>query len=330
MNTPVPDCQHGGGQAALGLRLNQWFEKYMFAIIPAALLVGFVFHRGFMGYTGWVPFLFAYMTFVMALGCSSGQMRQALLAPRPMLVTFALTHMVAPLLAFVGGSLVFGPDSHVVIGLVLFTAIPLGVSSIIWIGMAKGNVPLALCMVVLDSALSVFVVPALIWLFFGHTLTFDYLKVMADLLFIVVIPTICGVLVNDWSRGRAKSWSAPVTLPLSKFVFTLIILINAAAIAPQVAAHKQEMLLMVPVVVLLVFLCYAIGFAGSRLFRDPRLTITLSYSSGMRNVSLGIVIAIGYFEPLAAVPVVLGILIQQPTATLFYVVLRRYKAAVPQ
>ncbi|MCM3783201.1 hypothetical protein M3231_09470 [Neobacillus mesonae] len=51
----------------------------------------------------------------------------------------------------------------------------------------------------------------------------------------------------------------------------------------------------------------------------------MSYASGMRNISLGLVLAMGYFSPQAAIPVVLGILIQQPLAAVHLAILKRFK-----
>lgn len=200
--------------AQAGLRLNQSIEANMFLLVPLSMIAGFLFPAPLQRFTGWAPYLFAFMTFVMALGCSPRQIKQSMRLPLVMLVTLLLVHIAAPLIAYGMGAAFYGPGSPYVIGFVLFTIIPLGVSSILWVGMSEGNLPLALTLVVLDSALSPFVVPAEIGFFFGADITFDHWKVMGDLMIIVVIPTILGVIVNYLSRARAKAWSAPAAGPL--------------------------------------------------------------------------------------------------------------------
>jgi len=59
------------------------------------------------------------------------------------------------------------------------------------------------------------------------------------------------------------------------------------------------------------------------LLKEKELIVAVSFSSGMRNISLGLVLALAYFEPLTAVPVVLSILIQQPFATLNHYALKK-------
>ncbi|WP_259619012.1 bile acid:sodium symporter family protein [Paenibacillus doosanensis] len=159
--------------------------------------------------------MFAYLTFVMATGCSWGQIKQAFRMPVPMLIIFTAAHIIAPVVSYALGSAFFGSHSPYVVGFVLFTVIPLGVSSVIWVGLSKGNVPLALSMIVLDSALSPFVIPFEVSLFFGADIAFDHVKVMLDLVKIIVVPTALGVIVNELSRHRFKEWSAPVCAPLN-------------------------------------------------------------------------------------------------------------------
>ena len=310
-----------------GLRFNDWFEKYMFIVIPVSLILGFLFYPVLSAGVDLVPYLFAYLTFVMALGCSARQIRDALRQPLAMATTFALAHVAAPLAGYGAGALLFGADSPYTVGLVLFAAIPLGVSSVIWIGLSGGNVSFALAMIVLDSIVSPFVVPFIVDLFFGAHIEFDVVSVMSDLAVIVVIPTILGVIVNALTRGRAKPWSAPVALPTSKLAFFGVVMINSAAIAPHVIAMKRDMAALLPVVVALVALCYAMGWFGAFPFRGQPMKATFAYCTAMRNISLGIVIALQYFEPAAAVPVVMSILIQQPMATLQHSLLKRLAAA---
>ncbi|WP_458119475.1 bile acid:sodium symporter family protein [Paenibacillus sp. Z6-24] len=307
--------------------MRQWsaaftrnFEKYMFAIIPCTLLLGFVLSDELIAFTSWIPYLFAYVTFVMGIGCGRKHLQGVLQRPAPVFVTLLFAHVAAPLLAYGLGELMFGHGSPYTIGLVLFTAIPLGVSSVLWVSMSMGNVALALAMVIVDSAISPFVVPGLIQWFFGANIQFDTLGMIQDLMLIIVLPTLLGMIVYELSKGRFKEWSAPVTLPISKICFAGVVLLNAAAIAPQLSALRSDLVLVIPAVFFIVALCYGLGYVCSGILRAKgrELPVTLAYTSGMRNISVGMVIAMSYFSPQTAVPVVLGIMLQQPMATLQY------------
>ncbi|AJY77427.1 bile acid:sodium symporter [Paenibacillus beijingensis] len=295
----------------------------MFLIIPGALFLGFIFSDQLLPFAGLAPWLFAYVTLVMAIGCGPEQLLVVLRRPWAILLSLLLAHVVSPLAAYGAGTLLLGSDSPYVAGLVLFTLIPLGVSTVLWVALSGGSVPLVLAMVVLDSLLSPIVVPAGIRLLFSQGVSVDTGSVISDLLLIVVLPTVAGVLLHIASRGRIQPAVKPYAVPLSKLCFIGVVSLNAAVIAPHAALLKADMIRIVPLVILLVGFCYAIGFIGTIPMRSRQLQTTVSYATGMRNISLGTVLAMGYFSPLAAVPVVLSILIQQPLATLHHYVLRK-------
>lgn len=309
------------------LAFSSWVDRGMFWITPLLLVLGLVFSKPFLPLVPAIPYLFAYITFVMGVGCGREHLKQVFSRPLPIVLTLVISHLVAPLAAFALGSALFGPSSPYTIGLVLFTVIPLGVSSVLWIELSGGSLALGLAMVLLDSALSPVVVPGLIQLFFGAELTFDTLHLMRDLLLMVVVPTALGVVIYERSGGKFKQRAGPVLLPISKVFFMLVILLNAAGIAPYAYELRGDLVAVIPAVLLLVGIGYMLGYYTPLLFkqRTPELLVTVSFATGMRNNSLGLVLALGYFSPQAAVPVVLAILVQQPLATLHQFVLRKFK-----
>jgi len=306
-----------------GLRLGVKLDQYFFILILVSLVLGFLFSGLLYRFKGMIPYLFSYVTFIMALGCSWTQIRQALQMRYAMLLVLFFAHVAAPLMAYGLGSLIFGADSPYLIGLVLFAIIPLGVSSVLWVGLSNGNVTFALVVIILDSALSPFVVPGEISLFFGAHIQFDHLKMMLDLVIIIVIPTFIGIGINAISRGKAKPWSEPLSAPTSKLAFLGVILLNAATIRPIAMQVKQDMLLIFPAVLVLVGVCYGLGMLAARLQSNNYLTVTMMYTTGMRNNSLGIVLALSFFEARAAVPVLLSILIQQPMASFVHWIVKK-------
>lgn len=295
----------------------------MFLIIPCSLILGFLLANLLQPMVAAVPYLFAFVTLTMAIGCGFAQLRTVIRKPGIMVWTFVLAHLISPLIAYGLGTAMFGSSSPYVVGLVLFTIIPLGVSTVLWVSMSGGNVPLVLAMVVLDSMLSPLVVPAGLHLLFDTAVNIEIGPLMVDLFIIIVLPTGVGVLLHHLSRGRIQDRVKPVAAPLSKLCFVAVVALNASAIAPYVEQLKQDMFKLIPLVILLVSLCYAVGFLGTAKRHDRELQITVSYATGMRNISLGIVLALGYFSPLAAVPVVLSILVQQPLATVHHYVLQK-------
>jgi predicted Na+-dependent transporter len=240
-----------------------------------------------------------------------------------MLLVLFFAHAAAPLIAYGLGAALFGDHSPYLIGLVLFAVIPLGVSSVLWVGLSKGNVTFALAVIVIDSAISPFIVPTEISLFFGAHVQFDHFKMMLDLLIIIVLPTLIGVGINAISRAEAKPWSEPISALTSKLAFLGVILLNAATIRPIAMQVKLDMLYIFPAVLVLVGICYGLGMLAAMLQSNNTLPVTMVYTTGMRNNSLGVVLALSFFESRAAVPVLLSILIQQPVASIVQWIIKK-------
>ncbi|GIQ69845.1 bile acid:sodium symporter family protein [Xylanibacillus composti] len=306
---------------AAALTVNARFESSMMLLTPAALAVGFFCTATLDAYVPTVPYLFAFITFVMALGCGLIDLRQALHRPGLIAAALVLAHIVLPMIAFGTGALLFGAHSPYTHGLVLYTAIPLGVSSVIWIGMTGGQIPLALALIVLDSILSPFIVPATLKLAFGTELALNAQGVFVDLLLIVVLPTLLGATLRDRRRSAADS-IRPVALPLSKLAFLAVLALNAAAIAPYALEWKADLPLLLPGIVLLIAIGYAVGAwtvgrtKTMQAAEEEAPRLTMAYAIGIRNISLGLVIGLAYLSPQASVPIVLAILLQQPAAAL--------------
>jgi len=313
--------------ASFASAFNRWYDRRLSLLTPGALLLGFLCSDALIAGVPLVPWLFAYITFAMGLGIRAREVGLAFARPLPMLAALVVAHMLLPLAAWAAGSALFGADSPYVVGFALFMLIPLGISSLMWVGVSGGRPALITALVVVSSLLSPLVVPFGLELMFGTAIDMDTRGIMRDLLFIVVLPTAAGIALNEATRGRAHAVLQPGAAFCSKLAFLAVIVLNAAAIGPHVHALGGAVPVIAPAVVVLVALGYAAGCAAALPWRSPELTATLAYGCGIRNISLGIVIGLGYFPPEAAVPVVLSILVQQPGAALFNGVLRKIRGA---
>jgi predicted Na+-dependent transporter len=302
------------------LGLNRQVEKYMTFLTPLALVLGFVFSDFFRDGLVLVPWLFAFVMFVMSLSCDFQQIRAVLRAPGVILYMFVAAHLILPLLAWHGGSLLFGGPTPFVIGLFLFAIIPLGVSSILWVGLSKGQVPLVLGLVIIDSLLSPIVVPTAITLLVDKQVNIALWDMMKDLIFILVMPTILGVVWQSLSKGKANVQIGQRLAPWSKLSFVAVLIINAASIRPYMAVLQGNLLVLVIASLSLIIIGYVAGSIPTWLSSKHAWNHTLPYALGMRNISLGLVIALHYFDPLVAVPIVLTILLQQPVASIYYAI----------
>ncbi len=299
------------------VRMNQWVERNLFWVIPLALVGGLFAFRGLSSWISLVPWLFAWITFAMALSCKASDIWEAFRKPKLMIGLFVVGHGLLALIGWLWGALLLGADSPFRTGLVLLAAIPFGISSIIWVDQAKGNRAFTLAIVVIDTVLSPITVPVVLSMLVHQQVEVPVWKLMNDLFVMLVVPTLIGVLMNEFTRGVAvqltKKWIGLST----KVCFIFVVMINAAAVAPQIWPFRAVIPMLIPTLVSYIFIGYMsgwwIGKGESSFWRRSALFV-----GGMRNISLGLVVALPYFGPTVAFPVIVTILLQQPMATLMH------------
>lgn len=304
-------------KAAL-IRFNHYLEQHMFIVIFSGLFLGLI-CPALDVWKPAAPVLFGYMTLVTALSISWRGVLGVVKLPGPVLVILLLLHAVIPVGSLVMSSLVFGYASQFTVGMVLAVLIPIGVTSVIWTGLAGGETPLALTAVTVDSLISPFLVPASVLLFLGHSVVFDSTSLMIGLFWMIVLPTLVGISLHDLSKGTIGSKWAFINGPLSKISLSLVVAINVAAAHEVISGMHFAFAPLLGLLLIQAFAGYLLGWCVSKMLGySQERTAAMTFSVGMRNISAGIVIAISYFSPQATVPVVLAMLFQQPLASLFH------------
>lgn len=305
---------------------NNWLGRRMFFIILSALFFGFTLSipRSPAWNTAIVA-LFAYMTFVTSLDTSLRDFFQVLTKPWVNLWMLLLIHGVMPLVAW-GIGLLFYPDNPFIrLGFLIGAFIPIGVTSIIWTSVTSGDVALALVAVTLDTLISPFLLPVLISLVAGRTVHIDYVHMLVGLLWMVTIPSLLGMAVNDLTRGRLVKFSHSVGGFTSKVALFFVVFFNASIVAPEI--NWNSSLVKMLLVILMLSICgYCLGYAGSYALRDRRrdTVVAMVYNVGMRNISFGSVLAVTYFPAAVAIPVTLAMIFQQPLAAVVSYLFSRF------
>lgn len=298
-------------------RINAIFQKWMPLIAPLSVVLGIMFSELIKEFTIIVPWIFAFMTFSGSLHASFSDIKKVLLQPWTMLICMLLLHVLIPLLAWAMGHLVFAHDPLTMTGLVLAFVIPTGVSSFVWVSMFKGNTALTLSTILIDTLISPFIVPYTLYWLVGEKVHIDIWGIMSGLMWMVVLPSIAGMVWQEWSHGRAREKWGPVLAPFSKVGLATVILLNSAIVAPFFQTFSWKMIWLLVTVFLLASCGYIAGWLTSKLLRyDQGTLISVTLNSGMRNISAGAVLAMQYFAPAVALPVVCGMLFQQVLASI--------------
>ena len=307
--------------------INRTMEKWMPLVTPSSVLIGVLLSSVLSPYTGLVPWLFALMTFSGSLSMNFGDLKRVLSHPLPIIVFLVVIHAVMPLMAWGIGHLAFPGDTLTITGLILLLSIPTGIVSFMWVSIYKGHIALTLSMILIDTMLSPFIVPAALSVFVGAKVEMDVWGMMEGLTWMIVVPSLLGMAMNQWTKGKVKAKVGPVLSPLSKIFLAAVVAINSSAIAGYFTEFNSAILYLFLICIVVVACGYMIGWGVTKLFRWGRdVSVTMTFNCGMRNISAGAVLAITYFPAAVTLPVIIGMCFQQMMAALFAYLLFRNPA----
>lgn len=310
--------------------LGRWIGSHLMVVVPACVTLGILVPQSLMPLKPVIPALFAVMTFQNSLGNDLRSIRQALGHPVALALTLLVVHVAMPLVTHMAACLLFGAESATVAGVVLEYAVPIGASTVMWIGMFDGDVALGLSALLVSTLIAPFSIPLTLKLLVGATVEIDALGMISDMLCMIALPALAATTLNELSHGWAKERLYPATTPLSRLLLPVIVATNATGIAAYL--HHLTLRLVGIMLFMLAFAIISL-IVGMLLARTLSKTkgqfVATSFSCGIRNVSAGAVLAAQYFGPEVMFPAVIGTLFQQFLAAVFGRVMERALERTP-
>ncbi|SDM89874.1 Predicted Na+-dependent transporter [Psychrobacillus sp. OK028] len=309
-------------------KLNVFLQKYIAILTPLSLVLGVLLESIGQNLLFLVSWLFAFMTFAGSLSMKFKDVKIFVKHPVLILFTIVFLHLLMPLWVYFLSTVIF--DDHLLtVGFVLSVAVPTGVTSVIWINICKGNLPLGLSIILIDTLLSPFVMPLMLHIVSGEKIHLDVASLILNLFLMIVLPTILGITVNELSKGEIPKKFGKKLAPFSKLCLFAVIMINSSVISPYLKDFNTQLISVLFLVLL--FAVSGYGFSlliGRYILKDYPQMITFVFTGGMRNIAIGVIIATTYFPSKVAMPVVFGMLFQQVLASIFSKVIT--KSTIPK
>ncbi len=300
----------------------------MFFLVLAAMASGFVMAIPRSAAASLVVvILFAYMTFISALDISFKDFLRILKKPWNAVLILILVHFAMPVVAWGIGTIIYPQDTYITMGFLIQSAIPIAVTSLIWISIVGGDMALAIVALTLDTLISPFLLPLFFLVVAGEAIQINYVNMFWQLVIMVTLPSIAGMIIHDLTNHRLARFTSSVGGLLSKLAIFFLIALNVGGIVP--ALHWDLGLLKLLVVLGTLVACgFVLAFAVTFLLPQPdRPTIvSMVYTVGMRNIVFGSVLALAYFPAQVAVPVTLASLFQHPLAAIVAQIVRKITA----
>jgi predicted Na+-dependent transporter len=298
-------------------KFNALFNQFIFLVVLFSMAAGyFVPLAPTPLLKNLVIVMFTYMTFSTSLGTSFQEFLRTARNPKMPLYILSVVHVAIPVVAWLVGLIFFPDDPLIRLGYLIGAAVPVGVTSLVWTYIARGNIPVSLVTVSIDTILAPLLLPLFILVTVGVSIRIDYFTMIFDLLFMITVPSIVGMLLHDFTRGKTKSFADGAGGVLSRLSVMGIVFLNSAFVSTSIELSPL-ILKILCVTSLIVAIGYFIGYvAGKAIHADRETTVSIIYCTGMRNVVIGLVIATSYFSHETALPIVLAMLFQQPFAAL--------------
>ena len=283
---------------------------------PLAVTIGFLLPDIFIHLRPFVPWLFAMMTFSGALKLKATELGNAVKSPVPILLFFFTSHVLMPVAALLTSSSFF-TNTDIIAGYVILFAGPTAVSGFIWVAIFKGDKALGLTLILLDTILAPLIVPVTVYILLGSAVTIHGSGIAISLLFMIVVPTIIGVTMNETSKGKIPTIICPWFDPLAKICLMLVIAANTSAVARSIKLND-------PLIWKVAILCIVLTVTGFLLAKlngiiakcGEEKTTSLVISGGLRNNSAVMTIAVTFFPEMTVIPTLLSIIFQQMIAAI--------------
>ena len=310
--------------------LGVFIGRHMVVIVLCCLAAGILLPQAFAPLRPAVPSFFAIMSFQSALGITLRGLKDAVVHPLAIVLTLVYVHVLSPLIAFLVGTALFGADSDLVVGIVLEYCVPVATSSIMWVAMYRGNLAIALATLLVSVFASPFAVPLTLHLLFGTVVEVNALGMVLDMLYMVVVPSVVGIVVNEATHGLGTRTLSASLMPLARLMLVVIIATNSSAISDFVFHLTPQLAGVLVFVGLFASFNFLMGAAFACVSRQRReRAVAMLFQSGMRNISAGAVLAMQYFPPASLFAVMAGVLFQQVLAALFGKVADRLLSRLP-
>lgn len=265
------------------------------------------------------------MLFVLMLSsaprCSARDFRNLLETPKTFAISLVSIYILVPMVALAASALLVAVlprdvGLQLAIGVMLIAAAPVTVTTVYWLTLSRGNLPLATALFTVTSALAPLTMPALLRLMLSVStikVLLPYGSAIGVLILSVWLPLALALLLRK---------VAPSVIERSKTVLSLVsvlsLLITLFIIAASSADLMKEkltvatFLVTVAVVLGASAINFTWGFVVGGLFGLPRIDkVTVTFLSPMRSNGMAMAVALSAFGadyPLAVIPAGIAVL----------------------
>ncbi len=268
------------------------------------------------------------LLFIVFLSIDVTQLKKSFLNIKYALVSVFINFVITPVMAYLLGILFLENSIAIAIGLMMLLVTPCTDWYLVFTKLSNGNFEINMSILPLNLLLQVLLLPLYLALFFGHSVDIEVKELFKNIAFILLVPLFFAVFFKKICTRLSK-----VEAFFTEKSDSLQILFLCLAVVVMFASQGENLLIYYPVLlkIFIPLLCFFVitYFVVQRIgmfFKfSHRDIIALHFTTLARNSPLGLIIAIAAFptEPLIALSLIIGSLIELPILSFVSVRLRK-------
>ena len=238
-----------------------------------------------------LPVSLMFIMFTLGIGLTVENFKNIIAQPKALILGLVNQMLLLPLIAFFT-LLIIKLPSEMAVGMMILACCPGGVTSNMLTKLAKGDTALSISFTAIVSIISVITLPIIVSFSMQYFLgsnapSINILSLGMTMFCITTIPVGIGLFINT----KYHDFSVSFSIIANKISTILFVIIIAGALTSEWEAFINNLNLLGPAIIALIFLMLFIGYSSASLFNlNKEKSITIAIESGIQNATVGITI----------------------------------------
>ncbi len=238
-----------------------------------------------------LPVSLMFIMFTLGIGLTVENFQNIITQPKALVLGLVNQMLLLPLITFFI-LLIIKLPSEMAVGMMILACCPGGVTSNMLTKLAKGDTALSISFTAIVSIISVITLPIIVSFSMQYFLgsnapSINILSLGMTMFCITTIPVGIGLLINT----KYHDFSVSFSIIANKISTILFVIIIAGALTSEWEAFINNLNLLGPAIIALIFLMLLIGYSSASLFNlNKEKSITIAIESGIQNATVGITI----------------------------------------
>ena len=238
-----------------------------------------------------LPLSLVFIMFTLGIGLTVQNFQNIINQPKALILGLINQMVLLPLITFII-LLIIKLPSEMAVGMIILACCPGGVTSNVLTRIAKGDTALSISYTAIVSIVTVITLPIIVGFsmqyFMGSNAPSINIFYLGLTMFcITTIPVSIGLYINTKYHDFSASFS-PIANKISNILFIVIII---GALTSEWEIFINNLNLLGPAILSLIFLMLLIGYCSATLFGlNKEKSITIAIESGIQNATVGITI----------------------------------------